>query len=746
MAKMKRALQSNGFFWVVLAALMVASRLILFDYGQYFTLKSFPNHDMMQGAPFFTTSMHSVRLTGDIAWWNPSSSNGYAQYYQSFLGPFAPTPGHIVFIVWAQAIRVLGWVGIAIPEYFQFLTVTYIVLPFLTFLALGMFLSQLYRRRAPVVAVMIFYTFSSLGIWNGAWFFFQESFSMFFLLAMFIGYLRKPSPQRLTLVLAAGLIQLASLNYWTVYNLWFILLVMGGYGAMHPNQLRRAWVRLRVIIRCHPKSVAMLGGLVALTVAVWGVLLGSIAAEQADRYQREGQSDSDLVKVDDFVKATPINMMRVTNILNPDPYETWKKPYERAASVHEAIYIGLFLVPFLVLLPFFRWGRRERWMLIVLVGTLIISAAPPMFLMLWDGLPFINSIRHYVSFYPGYFHLLLVMLAAGVFDYLLQGRFKPIELRRFHWIIGGLMGLAAFSLVLSSTVNMSFVTIGLYTLIPAVLVYQMMQAPRQRQLFVVLLLIFGFADMSRYFWVVSHVDADFTRQRWDALPRPLPDDIQAKLEVAWPDSSAENDIGVFYTYMPIRSDVWLINSYLQNKYLLELPTPIMVTYLVDRSHFLFFYPTSRVIFEDDPQQIARRIAETPQDFVGWVLLEQSAPTTTPTVAPPNGDYSFEWGDWLYNYFNFDATIPENGWLTIGQLYDPAWEITVDGKEVEPVRANVVTMAIPVTAGEHNIHVEYRPLARKLYWPASLLLEVTLVGLLGVGLGLFQRFGRARRRR
>src|SRR5262245_54208501 len=118
-------------FAAVLALLMVALRLVLFDFPTFFELRYIANHDMHQGASLFASSMHSMRLSGDIAWWNPASGSGYAQYYQELLSPLAPTLGHVVFIVWAEFVYAFNLMGLAVPEYFQYLTVTFIVLPFL---------------------------------------------------------------------------------------------------------------------------------------------------------------------------------------------------------------------------------------------------------------------------------------------------------------------------------------------------------------------------------------------------------------------------------------------------------------------------------------------------------------------------------------------------------------------------------------------------------------------------------------
>src|SRR5262249_31798561 len=104
----------TGFrFCVALALSTVLARVALFDHA-ILRAEFLPNHDMSQGLALFATSMHALRLGGEIAWWNCESLGlGYAQYYQAFLSPLAPTPGNIVFIIWAQLVRVLDIAGVA---------------------------------------------------------------------------------------------------------------------------------------------------------------------------------------------------------------------------------------------------------------------------------------------------------------------------------------------------------------------------------------------------------------------------------------------------------------------------------------------------------------------------------------------------------------------------------------------------------------------------------------------------------
>ena len=110
-------------FCLLVATGLVATRLAIVDH-QFLAPTTVPPHDMYQGAAYFATNLHALRLEGDLAWWNPISDFGYAQYYQSFLSPLAPTSGHVVFILWAFAARALAFLGLGAAEYMQYVAVT----------------------------------------------------------------------------------------------------------------------------------------------------------------------------------------------------------------------------------------------------------------------------------------------------------------------------------------------------------------------------------------------------------------------------------------------------------------------------------------------------------------------------------------------------------------------------------------------------------------------------------------------
>lgn len=67
----------------------------------------------------------------------------------------------------------------------------------------------------------------------------------------------------------------------------------------------------------------------------------------------------------------------------------------------------------------------------------------------------------------------------------------------------------------------------------------------------------------------------------------------------------------------------------------------------------------------------------------------------------------------------------NGWLFLSQTWDEGWRAEVDGEPAEIYRANGPFMAIPLTGGDHEVHLRYRP--------AGLMAGLTVSGLTVVAL-------------
>jgi hypothetical protein len=756
---MKGLLASRLAFCAAAALLMVALRLLIFDYPVFFRTEFVPNHDMYQGAPFFATSMHAMRLSGEIAWWNPVSNNGYAQYYQSFFSPLAPTSNHLVFILWAQLIRLLSFLNISVPEYFQYLTLNYVVLPYLASLSFALFTSLLFRRRATILLVLVVYTFSGIGLWNSAWFYFQEPFTLFLFLAATMAALQRPTVRRLMLLLAALLIQLTAINYWTVYNLWFVLIWLGAYWWICPNQVRRLWARTRGIVRQHRIGAATVTLLFTLALTSWAVINGSILLEQSGNYVGYAGVYS---TADAFDRVQEMRRF-TTELFNPDVRRALSS-YKIENEMHNARYIGAFLLPLLLLVPVSPWRRRERLLIVSAAGVLLVCMAPPFLLGAWKMIPFMDRIRHLFYFYTQYWQLLMLLLAASSMERLLGRAVTAATRRRFLFLISGLAVLMLLLLIGYLSFSHLFpagdhtlqanVRFALLALISSCVILQLLLFPRRknRQIFMLIMLGLALTDLTRYFWEVNRADKSFTETRWPA-PSPLPPEIQAALGRPWAEPNVNDGFkaGLFQN-MPVSNLFWNDNSFINHRFVLELrelPEALQKQELQGQA--LAFY--TRADSTTELNRIKEALGNNPELFSNVLLLQDNqeeararptgsagqadaarpAPTQTAADEAKVDGFTYQWREWRYNDFGFEVNAPTEGWLLIRQLYDPLWRLTLDGQPTRAVRANVTGMALWLPSGRHDIRMEYRPLARRLYWPGALLLEVALAVLLLISL-------------
>jgi hypothetical protein len=726
-------------FCLLLALALVGLRIIAYD-SVILALDTPPNHDMLQGSAFFAPNMHSVRLTGDLAWWNPASFTGYAAYYQAFLSPLAPTPGHIVHIGWSQIVRGLALIGAAIPEYSQYLIVNYLILPYLAILAFILFAAGWLRTRAALALAALVFTLSGIGLWLSAWFYFQETFTFFLLLTATHGVLRRPTARRMLLWTAAALIQLASLNYWTLYNLFFFIIVIGALGWLYPHRFTRLWRRVRRVLT---PSAGIALALAALTAAVWLILIGSMVIEQRSAYFR---ADYTALQALDRVQE----MRRFTTELFNNQ---WERPFESYGwqshnYQHYARYIGAFALPLLVMFALMAWGRRERWLIAVTGGALIVSLAPPPLLTLWETIPLMNSIIHLFYFYSHYWQIGVMLLACAALDRLLAGGLDHAERRRMAWAALIAAGVAALILIGMFLVSdaypnndpdlQSILSAALLTLIVGVLAWRAVTTPSARSLFVAALIGLALTDLTGYFASVNRVDQGFTRYRWGFDPRvPLPESVQTRLASAWTVDPQAGFGADLFSNLPIRSDFWIDNTYMKPNMLRELegadgepantlgtdgqPIRSALTLALTQGDPLVFYPPDALIPEAQADW-------TNFDPASTLVLFDPAPTVQPSNARA-GDFSWSWASWSYNDFAFSVTVPQDGWLLVRQLPDPLWDYALDGQPVEYYRANFVSAALPIQAGTHTLTMTYQPFARRIYWGAAGLLEVALIGLL-----------------
>lgn len=760
-----KVFRSDFSFAVLLSAALVGLRVLLFDF-HFIKGHMVPNHDMSQAASFFATNMHSLRLSGDIAWWNPATANGYAQYFQSFLSPLAPTPNHIVFILWAEAIKLLSLVHVAIPEYSQYITFTFILMPFLTFVAGTLFFRQIYESRAVITVLMLAYVFSSIGIWNSAWFYFQESFTLFAVLGTSIAFLKKPSQGRLWMLLAAVLMQICSANYWTVHNSWLYLIGAASYAAAFPNQIRRAFVRIKQIASIDRRRTIAVGSLFVLTVALWVGCLGSIFVEQSKLYIRptiatgteQYKTQAVLSRVHELRRST-------VEFFNPN-LDRALKFYQYESEVHNARYVGLVFLPFLFLLPFYPWRRKERFIAGLAFGTLVVCLGFPLIAMLWTITPMLSRDQHLFYFYTQYLQIALIMGAAAALEVVLRNRGNSLTNRRLTSAMLGVVaisfiGFAAYNLLSGSFAakDMNLET-GLYVLTTVLVVsgfaaqHLLSGKLASRRMLTAALLIVALLDLTTYFAHVSEKDAAFSHQyllakRYrtqvhepayaavrltPAEPRETAREISQHRSViskpwAAPDLTLGFSGGLFRN-MPIFTDFWPVDRFLEPTRVVELKRaplpvqeneytspPIQLASDIDSRYDNLPDNNSKFV-NDDP-----KLDEIPE--AGEVRHDASELVRDKFV--PGFTYAFK--NWAYNDFIIDFNAPQQATLIIHQLPDSRWKLRLDGQPVKFGTFRCVDMTLPVSAGSHELQMDYEPLARKLFWPAAFLLQLLIAGML-----------------
>lgn len=712
---------SNVWFLVGLSAGVLLVRLLIFDFTEYFERHSIPNHDMYQGAGLFCPNMHSMRISGDLAWWNPAGGNGgYAQYYNAFLSPLAPTNGHVVTIAWAQLVRVLARLGIALPEYLQYLLMNLAILPFLAYLAFGYLCQQLFRSRATICLVVLIYAFSGLGLWNSAWFYYQEPATLFFWLGALLALCRQPTIRRAAVLAIALLVQVASCNYWSVYNSWFVLIFVGSYGFIYRNQLKRLAVRANQAARLHPRASACTVAVGLLVAGVWISLLSVVVHEQAGKHARNPAHFGMRAPYTELKAYARVKELRryTLELFNPKLSRALSKyPFneQRGNEMHQARYLGAVLLPLLAACWFIPGHRRETWLFVAAGLTFIVCLAPPWLLKAWSVMPLMGHIRHVFDFYSHHVQLMVLLVCAAVFDRVFSGRLSARSRQMLGRVLTVclvaslvmLAGLGVFSdhFPADDPALEALVLATVLGLLSAFLIRQCLLAPSTatRYACCALLLTIVAADECRYYWEVSRLDQQFTVNRYKPVvtPFPLPPDVRTALKTPWRMPQPGENVGQsLFANMPIFNHLWPANRFNPHRHahdLWALPKEVQQA----RSDALFaIHPA------------ASRACEHGALFEGSGLSGSQLLSQRLT----------------YNEYEFEFDSPQAGIAVIGLLRDPHWRVTLDEQPVQTQRANVVGQSLAVSAGTHRLRLSYEPLTRAMFWPACWLLEVTLAGL------------------
>jgi hypothetical protein len=104
-----------------------------------------------------------------------------------------------------------------------------------------------------------------------------------------------------------------------------------------------------------------------------------------------------------------------------------------------------------------------------------------------------------------------------------------------------------------------------------------------------------------------------------------------------------------------------------------------------------------------------RIAAPDFDPRRAVLLEQAPPPGVPAT-PGDGTAPGTATTTRYRNLSVDLTaqMDRPGWLVLGDVNYPGWQVTVDGRPAPLYTAYYVLRAVPLPAGAHTVRFEFRP--------------------------------------
>jgi hypothetical protein len=128
--------------------------------------------------------------------------------------------------------------------------------------------------------------------------------------------------------------------------------------------------------------------------------------------------------------------------------------------------------------------------------------------------------------------------------------------------------------------------------------------------------------------------------------------------------------------------------------------------------------------------IPGRVADGAFNPLDAVLLEEQPP---PGFASPSQGSTPPGRATVTSYRNLsvdiDAIMDRAGWLVLGDVNYPGWQVEVDGKPTHIYTAYYILRAVPLVPGSHHVHFFFRPTSVLVGGAISLLALLTAIGVL-----------------
>ncbi len=207
----------------------------------------------------------------------------------------------------------------------------------------------------------------------------------------------------------------------------------------------------------------------------------------------------------------------------------------------------------------------------------------------------------------------------------------------------------------------------------------------------------------------------------------------------------QNPIGRFYdiedyddgvlnqsvNFMALSNVKYVISSSpLRNDYLTQLRAPANIYFYQNRFFLPRYFLTHAFQVRENPQDIINEIMELrPEEVASLVYLEEE-PDFTPRSSSAPGQETVKIVEYQANRIILEVKLESPGFLTMSEVYSPAWEATVDGVPQKILRANYFMRALPLPAGQHKVVMRYNAGAVKIG------LSITFIGALVCLLALY----------
>jgi hypothetical protein len=689
---MQRIHRLNENFVLFLICLLLVLVRFLINESTYFRLDHIPSHDISGGAASFAPTVHSFELTGEPAYWSPASVNGFALYYQSFTLPPSPLANSPVLFIWASSMRILRSLNIYFPEYFQYLTLVYLIYPFLSLFFLAKLVQLLFRKIPVTFIILDIYFFTSMAAWQNAWFSYTESIAVFFLAWVSVKLLKSPSVSSYFLFLAGVLYQMMTVNYWTVNNIWVLsVCILTGIIFYH-GKIAGA---VRKIISRGKFIVISSGIIVLLTGLIWLAGLFSVIREQTGNYIRPTAGGSEY-SVSRIMEIAPDMIRFYAELINPFP-RIAEITFPANNIAHNTRFLGVMILPVFLLSLFIKWGRRELALLTVIAVMTVICSGTPLSRILLEYTPAVKRIQQIFEYNTWSVQLFVLMLFGSLLSRILahpeffknKPRIFPVFVILFTALI--MISIFPVSRLLKMNYRYFSVTIGYSVLLQIISAgLLVIFVIRKKTLFLVILIILLFFDSIRYFSDIETKDRAFTEGQYliQYGDTNFSDAAKQILNRPWTDDPARGFPGGITSNLPITNLLWPYNSMYLENHLLQNP-----------------------VLEDTALK-SNLTSGRPVEFMK-VFNGDNFPHL-PDLSDPG--FSYSWNSWGYNDHDIKISAPADGYIILKLIPDPLWKITIDDQLVSPVSLNQIVTVLDIKSGVHRVILSYQPFIRRIYLP------------------------------